>query len=207
MTVIRIGIIGVGPRGLTILERLIANERAAKSADLEIHLFDPHEPGVGCHDPDQAEFLLVNTVAGQITQFSDTSVVGAGPVMEGPSFYQWLRDERIDKRRFGQNVTSVSADAYYSRKLFGRYLHWVYHYLCGLAPDHVKINFVKSEVMSAERVAEDSWLLESDHATTRVNYLFLTTGHSKPRGIPSGERAGLGRLVGRPLRKRASDLF
>ena len=66
MPTIKVGIIGAGPRGLTVLERLVANERTKKSADITVYLFDPNEPGVGCHDPDQSDFLLVNTVAGQI---------------------------------------------------------------------------------------------------------------------------------------------
>ena len=83
VTMTRIGIVGVGPRGLTILERIVANERAHKSTDIEVYLFDTNHPGVGCHDPEQSEYLLVNTVAGQITQFCDASVVGAGPLLRG----------------------------------------------------------------------------------------------------------------------------
>ena len=67
MATARVGIIGVGPRGLTVLERIVANERLRKTTDLQIYLFDPNPPGVGCHDPEQEDHLLVNTVAGQIT--------------------------------------------------------------------------------------------------------------------------------------------
>ena len=180
MAISRIGIIGVGPRGLTILERIVANERVRKSSEVQIYLFDPNEPGVGCHDPEQSDYLLVNTVAGQITQFSDSSVVGAGPILEGPSFHQWLDAERRNRRSGHTESTAVAPDAYYSRGLFGRYLHWVYRYLVGLAPAHVKITFIKTAVARAERVEEDAWLLETKNASFCVNYLFLTTGHTKP---------------------------
>ncbi len=177
MPTIKIAIIGAGPRGLTVLERLIANERATKSADLTVYLFDSNTPGVGCHDPDQSDALLVNTVAGQITMFSDASVVGAGPAMEGPSFFQWL--EKNPTRKFD----TISADAYYSRGLFGRYLNWVYQHLCSLAPPHVNIQFINSAVARAERLPNYSWSLATDNASYQANFLFLTTGHTKPAGL------------------------
>lgn len=186
MATIQIGIIGAGPRGLTVLERIVANERARQCAPVEILLFDPNEPGVGCHDPEQAEFLSVNTVAGQITQFSDVSVIGAGPAMEGPSFYQWLHDEPRIARTVAEPGAPVSADAYYPRSLFGRYLHWVFHYLCALAPAHVKIRFVRAAVTRAERSTEDTWVLSTPVGAFRANYLFLTTGHSKPAQAEAG---------------------
>ena len=53
LTTARIAIVGMGPRGLTVLERLVANLRAQKFGSVQIHIFDPNLPGTGCHDPDQ----------------------------------------------------------------------------------------------------------------------------------------------------------
>lgn len=183
MEKVKIGIIGVGPRGLTVLERIVAHERVRKSTDIEVYLFDPSEPGTGCHYTEQPDHLLVNTVARQITQFSDWSIKGAGPIMEGPSFYHWLQDQSyISKLHLGQERAPISPDGYYSRSLFGRYLQWVYHYLLELAPGHVQIQFVKALVTNADRETEDAWLLETEEGSLfRTNYLFLTTGHTKPR--------------------------
>ena len=190
MASIQVGIIGAGPRGLTVLERIVANERARRSADIEILLFDPNEPGVGCHDPEQPEHLSVNTVAGQITQFSDASVIGAGPVLEGPSFYTWLRDQPLTARAVVERDTTVSANAYYPRSLFGRYLHWVFHYLCALAPAHVKIRFIRGSVARAERGADGTWVLSTQVGSFRADHVFLTTGHSKPaRSSAAGRNA------------------
>lgn len=174
----------MGPRGLTVLERIVANERVRKSANIEIFIFDPHPPGVGCHDPEQEDYLLVNTVAGQITQFSDASVIGAGPILEGPSFYQWLEEQRSTKVGGRWASQPISPDAYYSRALFGRYLYWVYHYLAALAPSHVQINLVQESILSTDRLAEDSWVLSTKSGSFCVNYLFLTTGHTKPAAKP-----------------------
>jgi uncharacterized NAD(P)/FAD-binding protein YdhS len=183
MTAIKVGIVGLGPRGLTLLERIVAHERASKSRDLEIYLFDPNQPGVGVHDPEQPGFLLVNTVAGQITQFSDSTVRDAGPVLEGPSFYDWLRDNRISQ--FDAGSESLSPDAYYSRGMFGRYLQWVCQHLCQAAPPHVTIFLIRSQVERADRGSDGRWLLQSGGDVHRMDFLFLTTGHtnSKPRPV------------------------
>jgi uncharacterized NAD(P)/FAD-binding protein YdhS len=189
MTPARVGIIGVGLRGLTVLERLVANERVKKTADLQVCLFDPNPPGVGCHDPEQDDFLLVNTVAGQITLFSDESVVGAGPMLPGPSFCEWLEDDNCNRlgRRRGD---AINQDGYYSRALFGRYLHWVYHYLVALAPQHVKIQLVRESVLHADRLEDGAWSLSTANASFTVDYLFLTSGHTKPSSLESRDHAG-----------------
>jgi uncharacterized NAD(P)/FAD-binding protein YdhS len=178
----QIGIIGAGPRGLTVLERIVANERVHPSGPMEVLMFDTNAPGVGCHDPEQPEFLSVNTVACQITLFSDASVIGAGPVLPGPSFYQWLQDQSGTRSVAAAAGATVSADAYYARSQFGRYLHWVFHYLCALAPAHLKVRFIQGAVTRAERGADDKWVLSTPAEAYRADFLFLTTGHSKSAG-------------------------
>ena len=87
----KIAIIGLGPRGLSVFDRIIAYARNDASATpIELYLFDSKEFGPGCHTTDQADHLLVNTVACQMTQFSDDTVRGAGPLLYGPSFSDWL---------------------------------------------------------------------------------------------------------------------
>ncbi len=172
-----IAIVGLGPRGLSVLERIVAHERASRSTPMVIHLFDANEPGVGCHDPAQPNHLLVNTVAAQITQFCDSSVVGAGPILQGPSFHEWMQDDRTRPRACSNS--SSSPDDYHSRAYFGRYLRWVYHYLRRLAPPHVRVVFVKASVKSVTRSADNSWLIDIDGSQQRVDYVFLTTGHGE----------------------------
>ena len=175
----RIGIIGVGPRGLTLLERIVANERQQPSGQIEILLFEPNAPGPGCHDPAQSEIHLVNTVAGQLTVFADASVVDAGPVVEGPSFHQWLNQQSDIGAGNLLDGARASPDGYYPRALFGRYLQWAFRYVCALAPPHVTI-VVKAAAVTRAHRDDDAWILETADAKIRVDYLFLTTGHTKP---------------------------
>ncbi|MFI4931633.1 MAG: FAD/NAD(P)-binding protein [Burkholderiales bacterium] len=174
MRTARIAIVGMGPRGLTVLERLVANERVHRSGTLDIYIFDPNPPGVGCHDPDQAGHLLVNTVAGQITQFSDSTLRNAGPILEGPSFHEWLAAENLRKGTGNQ----TSPDAYYSRAAFGRYLHWCYHYLVALAPSNLNITLFRNEVLGIDRV-DESWILRTSAGSIWTDFVVLATGHTK----------------------------
>lgn len=193
----RIGIIGVGTRGLTLLERIVAQERQRPSGRIEVLLFDPNAPGPGVHDPAQSDLHLVNTVAGQLTVFADASVTDAGPVVEGPSFHQWLNQQNDIGGGSLLGGARASADGYYPRSLFGRYLRWAFRYICALAPPHVEIIVKPTEVLRAHR-DDDAWLLETATAKMRVDYLFLTTGHTKPAPRSVARPAHATRVVDDP---------
>jgi uncharacterized NAD(P)/FAD-binding protein YdhS len=171
--VINIAIIGAGARGLSVLERLIAFARAQQfPSPIQIHVFDPQAFGPGCHATDQADHLLVNTIASQITIFSDATVQGSGLPLEGPSFYEWLCDRQ---------VTPPDPNAYYSRKSLGEYLAWGFQYLCDLAPASVQVTTIDQSVIASVPIEEASrpkWSLKTQRSERyTVDYVFLTTGH------------------------------
>ncbi|WP_227496962.1 FAD/NAD(P)-binding protein [Planctomonas psychrotolerans] len=86
-----IGVIGLGPRGTSILERLGANlDELLPEGDIDLHLIDPHLPGAGrVWRRDQSLELVMNTLAGAVTNFPDASVTCAGPIVDGPTMYEW----------------------------------------------------------------------------------------------------------------------
>ena len=172
---IHIAIIGLGPRGLSVFERFIANFQefsSAIDANINLHLFDSNMPGVGCHSIEQPEYLLVNTVASQITQFSDASVRDAGPVFPGPSFYDWLVKHH-------KNTTEVpNPNAYYSRALFGKYLNWVFKYLLSSSSDLINVYHHLTAVEDISKKENGSWVLYAKDKTVNADYIFLTTGHT-----------------------------
>lgn len=127
----RIAIIGAGPRGLTVYERLVALARADSTPDprpLEIHLIDPYPPGAGIvwrtdQDPD----LLMNTTIGEQTVFPDPSCE-VSPAATGPDMGTWYR------ARGGE---ADPASTFGTRVLYGEYLTWAYEHIRDGAPDHV----------------------------------------------------------------------
>ena len=84
-------IVGAGPRGLSVLERLCARERrAASHPAIAVHIVDPTRPGAGSvWRTDQSRELLMNTVASQVTVYTDASVEIDGPIEPGPSLHEW----------------------------------------------------------------------------------------------------------------------
>ena len=173
-----IAIIGCGPRGLAILERLIAFANSLDNASipyLNIHIFDKNMPGSGCHNPEQDDYLLVNTVASQITHFADDSVQDAGPILPGPSFFEWLRDH--------ENPGSVyDPNGYYSRMQFGKYLNWVFHYLQKRTPRQFKLSLHQNLVDDISPYKENTWQISCDKQSIQdVSFVFLATGHTQKK--------------------------
>ncbi|KAI0888765.1 FAD-NAD(P)-binding-domain-containing protein [Annulohypoxylon maeteangense] len=88
ITHIEICIVGMGPRGTSTFERLLASapELLPTNVRLTIHVVDPYSPGPGhIWRTSQSSNLLMNTVACQVTLFTDPTVACSGPIREGPS--------------------------------------------------------------------------------------------------------------------------
>ncbi|MFE7772584.1 FAD/NAD(P)-binding protein [Streptomyces sp. NPDC057445] len=91
-----IALVGAGPRGTSVLERLCASvPELVPDIPLTVHVVDPAPAGPGqVWRTDQPAALLMNTVASQVTLFTDESVDCEGPVRPGPSLYEWAAAQR-----------------------------------------------------------------------------------------------------------------
>lgn len=144
---LEICIVGAGPRGLSVLERILANQRVyAFHREVVIHLVDPYRPGAGrVWRTVQSRLLLMNTVASQVTVFTDDSVEMDGPVEPGPSLYEWARTVVLTagRDRFDDvtraEATALQPDAYPTRAFYGHYLEDVYRHVKERAPAHCTV--------------------------------------------------------------------
>lgn len=76
-----VAIIGAGPRGIGVLERLGANADLLAGRRLKIHLIDPYPPGPGrVWRHAQSPLLWMNWMAEDVTMFTDASFTGDGPI-------------------------------------------------------------------------------------------------------------------------------
>ncbi|MFD5747713.1 FAD/NAD(P)-binding protein [Streptomyces sp. NPDC127033] len=125
-----LAVVGVGPRGTSVLERLCASvPELAPDVALTVHLVDPAPPGAGqVWRTDQSAELLMNTVASQVTVFTDESVECAGPIRPGPSLYEWAASRPAER---------LGPDDYPSRAAYGRYLEWAFRTTVEGAPGNV----------------------------------------------------------------------
>ncbi|MFI8308364.1 FAD/NAD(P)-binding protein [Streptomyces sp. NPDC085927] len=140
-------LVGAGPRGLSVLERLCANERAAPShGEVVVHVADPAPAGAGAvWRSDQSRHLLMNTVASQITVYTDASCRIAGPVEPGPSLCDWAQSLVRSGGSGGHDehtlaeARSLLPDSYPTRAFYGCYLRSAFERVVAGAPDHVTV--------------------------------------------------------------------
>ncbi|GAA1960304.1 FAD/NAD(P)-binding protein [Kitasatospora viridis] len=158
---LRVCIVGAGPRGLSVLERLCANERkSAAHPAVVVHVVDPSAPGPGrVWRVAQSTQLLMNTVASQITVYTDHSVEMEGPVESGPSLYEWAvatraaapagagRDESLRAE-----LAALGPDSYPTRSLYGRYLSDAFREIVAGAPEHISVRVHRSRAVTVDTV-------------------------------------------------------
>ncbi|KAI1412133.1 FAD-NAD(P)-binding-domain-containing protein [Hypoxylon sp. FL1857] len=169
-----VAIVGMGPRGTSVLERLCssASDILVFGTQLTIHVVDPSSPGAGrVWRTEQSSQLLMNTVASQVTLFTDDSVVCSGPIRPGPSLYEWAAQNRAEAR--------LGPDDYPTRAIYGHYLEWVFSEVLRRAPADVKV-----EVHAARAVRLDNELygrqaltLSNGHTISGLSAVVLAQGH------------------------------
>ncbi|MFC8827806.1 FAD/NAD(P)-binding protein [Streptomyces sp. NPDC057137] len=140
-------VVGGGPRGLSVLERLCANarRRLPPGSTLVAHIVDPYRPGAGSvWRTDQSHHLLMNTVASQVTLFTDESVEIEGELAPGPSLFDWAArlgtepGEAYDDQVRAE-ARDLTPDSYPTRAFYGHYLEWVFGHVVRTAPGHVRV--------------------------------------------------------------------
>ncbi|MGP4092411.1 FAD/NAD(P)-binding protein [Streptomyces sp. KR55] len=202
---LEICIVGAGPRGLSVLERLCANARGRRPAGpVVVHVVDPDRPGAGrVWRTDQSRHLLMNTVASQITLFTDASVRIDGPDEPGPSLYEWARfrtlmgpfegAEDLDDAAVAE-ARDLGPDTYPSRALYGHYLEWAFGRVVRRAPDQVTVRVHRSRAVAVDDADEPPYqevLLDDGTLLTRLDAVVLSQGHVPARMSRAEEELAL----------------
>ncbi|MET8824939.1 FAD/NAD(P)-binding protein [Streptomyces sp. NPDC004610] len=166
---VSVALVGAGPRGTSVLERLCASapELLPPGAELTVHVIDPAPPGAGrVWRAAQSGELLMNTVASQVTLFTDDSVDCAGPVRPGPSLHEWA-------------AGTLGPDEYPTRARYGRYLEWVFARTVREAPPRVRIRTHTARAVRLEDGAGggQSLTLDDGRVLTGLGAVVLAQGH------------------------------
>ncbi|SER66994.1 FAD-NAD(P)-binding [Streptomyces sp. yr375] len=194
-------VIGAGPRGLSVLERICANA-AGTGRPVAVHLVDPYPPGPGAvWRTGQPGELLMNTVASQVTLFTDDSVDCAGPTVPGPSLHAWARTiaegagdhpdrVRAEARRLGP-------DTYPTRAFHGHYLEWVFGHLLRTAPEEVTVHTHRSTAVALDDTPDgrQTVTLADGDRLTGMDSVVLALGHGE--SLPDQEERELADFAGR----------
>ncbi|GAA2762172.1 FAD/NAD(P)-binding protein [Streptomyces paradoxus] len=166
---VSVALVGAGPRGTSVLERLCASapELLRPGARLTVHVIDPDPPGPGrVWRTAQSPELLMNTVACQVTLFTDDSVDCSGPIRPGPSLYEWADG-------------NLGPDEYPTRADYGRYLEWVFAEAVRQAPPAVRIETHRARAVRLDDAPGDRQALTLDdgRVLTGLSAVVLAQGH------------------------------
>ncbi|MEV4230908.1 FAD/NAD(P)-binding protein [Streptomyces bobili] len=185
-----VALVGAGPRGTSVLERLCASapDLLPPGVRLTVHVVDPAPPGPGrVWRTAQSPELLMNTVASQVTLFTDDSVDCAGPVRSGPSLHEWAGGE-------------LGPDEYPTRARYGRYLEWVFARTVRAAPDSVRVRTHAARAVRLDGGADGRQVLTLDDGRVLpgLSAVVLAQGHlpvladaAQRRHAAHAERHGL----------------
>jgi len=165
----RIAVVGVGPRGLSVVERVVSHTRAG-GPPVELLLVEPGPLGVGVHDPGQPEYLLLNTVASQLTIFSDERMVPGAPVTPGPDLQQWCEATSAV-------AGPVAFDTFLPRALLGRYLGWAAQDLLGRCPERLAVRHLRTVATGVVPLGSGAVVTTADGDRHVVDLAVVTVGH------------------------------
>lgn len=203
---VQVAVIGAGPRGTSVLERLTANWCALPAAErprLKVHLIDPYPPGPGhVWRPDQSRHFLMNTPA----LFPSVVPVGDAAAERAPSlvpyaFDQWrvlmtsTPDSSLSDDDRNELAALSSAD-FPSRALYGRYLQWIHGRVVACAPEGVDVVVRSTEAQHIQRSGGRFQVLLGEGDSVVVDAVVLALGHLSAQLNPEQEslRDGAARL-------------
>ncbi|WP_377273832.1 FAD/NAD(P)-binding protein [Peterkaempfera sp. SMS 1(5)a] len=145
-------IVGAGPRGTGLLERIAANAAELRPhRPLHIHLVDPHPPGPGrVWRHEQSPLLRMNSMAEDVTMFTDESSTIEGPVRPGPSLAEWAGQFSGRSPRFEPyaepgdpevlaELRTLAPTDFPTRRAQSAYLDWVFRRTLRELPPHITV--------------------------------------------------------------------
>lgn len=201
-------IIGAGPRGSSVLERLLARcaARIASGAGpvrVHIDVIDPYPAGPGhVWQPQQSRLFLMNTQSFYPTLIPEDP--GLAPPVAGTTFDEWrARQQRRPSPSLGEDEVAELAvlkpSDFPSRALYGRYLRSTLEELISKTPDGVTISFHETSAQSVRPAGDGTFDVGlASGGTLRPHAVVLAVGHVPSRLNPeqrglqaSAERLGL----------------
>lgn len=182
----RIAIVGAGPRGTGVLERLLAHLSVREHSDISIDVFDPFPAGAGrIWRGNQPPLLWMNSVAADVTMFTDESTVVDGPIVPGPTLAEWVvgnAEALKEDPELAEELADFTPTSFASRTLQSRYLEWVFGRALVDAPAEVRVHRrTVVDIHDAGHGAQE--LILDDGSSIEADVVLLAQGH--PDALPS----------------------
>ncbi|MFE5839802.1 FAD/NAD(P)-binding protein [Arthrobacter sp. NPDC056493] len=188
---IRTALIGAGPRGTSVLERLLANWSAGRPAGARLHIdvIDPFPAGPGhVWQPGQSRLYLMNTQSFYPTLVPEDT--GLAAPVAGTTFDRWrtaqqhspLPELSDDERA---ELAVLGSGDFPSRAIYGRYLRSTFQELLAALPDGVTVEMHQATATAARRRPDGTFDVELDGGEPlTVDSVVLALGHLASRLSP-----------------------
>ncbi|MGK8524932.1 FAD/NAD(P)-binding protein [Nocardia asteroides] len=160
-----VAIVGGGPRGISVLERLLL--RAEEGELLRVDIYDRVSPGGGrVWAPGQSPHLLMNTPAQEVTIFSGPPDAGPVRAGAGPSLAEW-----------SEAAGPPEYSGYETRGQYGWYLRSALRAMVDNAPESVTITLITDTVLEVRSLGGGFAVRTESGHTGRYESVVLATGH------------------------------
>ena len=164
-----IAIVGVGVKGTYALVRFLENASLPdySSQQYHLHLVEPADLGSGItYSVDSKDYLLMNTVASQITAYADETCSIKGKKTTGPSLKDWAD---IQGKLIGANE-------YPKRRDHGEYLCWVVKEAMRKAPPNITFTIHKEAALDLKLGRTSHQLILESKKIIKVHSVLLSFG-------------------------------
>lgn len=202
-----IAIVGVGPRGVSVIDRIgaLVSEQVSSTEELELHLIDDSQLGAGrIWNTSQTRTLCMNTLAGAVTLFTEPNSTVSAPVRPGPNMYEWIQltlghelEEQPTKAEktalfqkhpqkslpdFEDEMRVTEPYSNPSRALYGEYINWCYQVALAELPTNVKVTEHLSKAVGVTASSDDAFdIIElSDGTICRADSTIIASGWTIP---------------------------
>ncbi|MFJ9033871.1 FAD/NAD(P)-binding protein [Streptomyces sp. NPDC102274] len=180
---------------------------------------DPYPPGAGrIWRRDQSPLLWMNSMAADVTMFTDDTVALAGPVRHGPALDEWARDIREGRARLSAEseaaeaaestrtgapsgsglraeIAALTGQTFPSRRVQSAYLSWVYEQTVAALPPGVTVHRHRTDAVrvSGPRGGRQRVWLADRGEPLLADLVVLTLGHLDAE--PDAEQVELSRFA------------
>lgn len=188
--------IGGGPRTAGVLERIAANRPDVFAGPLQIHVVEPHVPGSGrIWRYDQDPGLLLNSMAADITMFTDASVDCEGSAFPGPGLVEWaagvldgsITDVPDFPRPLWDQIRALRGASFPTRQLQSQYLEWFFRRAARALNRSVTTH--RTSAVGITPLGDGSHAVElANGRTLHADILVTALGHtdSRPDAVSAG---------------------